>query len=131
MPGTHPWAAAHSKAAALVSQMTLEERANITVGYAPSNGCSGVTGSVPRLNWPGICLADAGNGLRNTDFVNAWPSGLHVGASWDRQLTYRRALHMGREFKRKGVHVALGPVVGPLGRIVRGGRNWEGFTNDR
>jgi beta-glucosidase len=98
--------------------------------HAP-NGCSGVTGSVPRLNWPGLCLADAGNGLRNTDFVNAWPSGFQVGASWNRDLTYQRRLHMGGEFKTKGVHVALGPVVGPLGRVARGGRNWEGFNNDR
>jgi len=28
-------------------------------------------------------------------------------------------------------HVALGPVVGPLGRIARGGRNWEGYSPDR
>lgn len=26
--------------------------------------------------------------------------------------------------------MALGPVVGPLGRIATGGRNWEGFSND-
>jgi len=25
------------------------------------------------------------------------------------------------------VTVALGPVVGPLGRVALGGRNWEGF----
>ncbi len=24
----------------------------------------------------------------------------------------------------------LGPVVGPLGRVAVGGRNWEGFSND-
>jgi beta-glucosidase len=131
MPGSVPWAAAYSKAVALVSQMTLDEKANITVGYTPDNGCSGVTGSVPRLNWPGLCLSDAGNGLRNTDFVNSWPSGIHVGASWNRNLAYQRALHMGAEFKTKGVHVALGPVVGPLGRVDEGGRNWEGISNDR
>jgi len=33
---------------------------------------------------------------------------------------------MGGEFKKKGVNVLLGPVVGPLGRVVTGGRNWEG-----
>lgn len=33
---------------------------------------------------------------------------------------------MGGEFKTKGVNVMLGPVVGPLGRVVEGGRNWEG-----
>lgn len=37
---------------------------------------------------------------------------------------------MGSEFRLKGVNVALGPVVGPLGRVVEGGRNWEGFSND-
>ena len=131
MPGSSSWAAAHAKAVALVSQMTLEEKANITVGYSALTGCSGETGSVPRLNWPGLCLSDAGNGLRNTDFVNAWPSGIHVGASWNKNLAYQRALHMGGEFKTKGVHVALGPVVGPLGRVAQSGRNWEGFSNDR
>jgi beta-glucosidase len=131
MTGTPSWAAANAKAVALVSQMTLEEKANITVGYTPRTGCSGETGTVPRLNWPGVCISDAGNGLRNTDFVNGWPSGIHVGASWNRNLAYQRALHMGGEFKTKGVHVALGPVVGPLGRVAQGGRNWEGFSNDR
>ena len=37
---------------------------------------------------------------------------------------------LGREFRAKGVNVALGPVVGPLGRVVTGGRNWEGFAAD-
>jgi hypothetical protein len=35
---------------------------------------------------------------------------------------------MGKEFKAKGVDVALAPVIGPLGRIATGGRNWvRGF----
>jgi len=37
---------------------------------------------------------------------------------------------MGGEFRTKGVNVALGPVVGPLGRMAEGGRNWEGMSND-
>jgi beta-glucosidase len=111
--------------------MTLEEKSNITVGYTPLTGCSGETGSVPRLNWPGLCLSDAGNGLRATDFVNGWPSGVHVGAAWNRNLANQRGLQMGGEFKTKGVHVALGPVVGPLGRVAESGRNWEGISNDR
>jgi beta-glucosidase len=35
---------------------------------------------------------------------------------------------MGGEFKTKGVNVLLGPVVGPAGRVVLNGRNWEGRT---
>jgi beta-glucosidase len=34
---------------------------------------------------------------------------------------------MGAEFKTKGVNILLGPVVGPAGRVIRGGRNWEGL----
>jgi beta-glucosidase len=37
---------------------------------------------------------------------------------------------MGEEAKAKGVHVLLGPAVGPLGRAPQGGRNWEGFGSD-
>lgn len=37
---------------------------------------------------------------------------------------------MAAEFRRKGVNVLLGPVVGPAWHVVRGGRNWEGFSAD-
>lgn len=37
---------------------------------------------------------------------------------------------MASEFRKKGVNVALGPVVGPLGRTAQNGRNWEGFGSD-
>lgn len=108
---------------------------------------------MPRLNWPGLCLQDAGNGVRAVDFANAYPAGLHVGASWDSALAYQRGLMMGREFRAKGggcswgflmscaggfladfglrlANVALGPVAAPLGRVALGGRNWEGFAVD-
>jgi beta-glucosidase len=62
--------------------------------------------------------------------VNAYASGISVGASWNKNLAYQRARAMGGEFRTKGANVALGPVVGPLGRVVEGGRNWEGFSND-
>ncbi|KAI1161012.1 family 3 glycoside hydrolase [Nemania serpens] len=129
--GTGAWVNAYARARDLVDQMTLEERANITRGVAvPDNICAGNTGTVPRLDWPGLCLHDAGNGLRSTDLVTSFPSALHVGASWDRNLTYQRGLYMGKEFKAKGVNVLLGPNAGPLGRTPLGGRNWEGFSVD-
>ncbi|GAP87716.1 putative glycoside hydrolase family 3 protein [Rosellinia necatrix] len=129
--GTGAWADAYARARDLIGQMTLEEKANLTRGFAvPDNTCAGNTGTVPRLNWPGLCLHDAGNGLRATDLVTSFPSALHVGASWDRNLTYQRGLYMGREFKAKGVNVLLGPNAGPLGRTPLGGRNWEGFSVD-
>lgn len=129
--GLGDWADAYSKARKLVSQMTNEEKNNITYGHeSTTTGCSGVTGSVPRLNFPGICFQDAGNGVRGVDMVNAYPAGIHTGASWNRDLAHSRAEHMGAEFRRKGANVALGPVVGPAGRVALGGRNWEGFGSD-
>ncbi|KAF6823053.1 cel3e secreted beta-glucosidase [Colletotrichum plurivorum] len=128
--GTGKWKDAYASARKLVGQMTLEEKANITRGYAGDNTCAGNTGSVPRLGWPGMCLHDAGNGVRATDLVNSYPSALHIGATWDKNLTYHRGYWMGLEFKAKGVNVLLGPNAGPLGRTPLGGRNWEGFSVD-
>ncbi|KAK4898495.1 hypothetical protein LTR27_004092 [Elasticomyces elasticus] len=128
--GRGEWSTAYAKAKAFVGQMTDFEKNNITYGQASTTGCSGVSGTVPRLGFPGLCLADSGNGVRGTDGVNGYPAGLHAGASWNQDLAYDRALYMGEEFKNKGVSVALGPVVGPLGKLARGGRNWEGFSND-
>lgn len=37
---------------------------------------------------------------------------------------------MAGEFRKKGSNIALGPVVGPVGRIAVDGRYWEGFALD-
>ncbi|KAG8626479.1 hypothetical protein KVT40_005424 [Elsinoe batatas] len=132
-PGTGDdggWADAYSQAKALVAQMTNVEKANITFGVSQTRGCSGFTGSVPRLGFPGMCLNDAESGVRTGKLVSGYPAQLHVGASWNRKLAGDRAVAIGKEFKKKGINVLLGPVVGPLGRVAKGGRNWEGFTND-
>jgi beta-glucosidase len=94
--GAGGWSDAYARARDLVSQMTNDEKNNITYGLvnffkvwifladAPSrhpstaNGCSGNSGSVPRLSFPGLCLADSGNGVRATDGVNGYPPGMHV-----------------------------------------------------
>ena len=128
--GTGDWAQAYSLARALVAQMTNEEKNGILYGQSTTNGCSGFTGSVARLGFPGICLNDAESGVRTGNLVSGYPAQLHVGASWNRTLAQQRARFIGQEFKAKGVNVALGPVVGPIGRIAKGGRNWEGFSND-
>ncbi|OAA57724.1 beta-glucosidase [Cordyceps fumosorosea ARSEF 2679] len=124
------WADAHAKARDLVSRMTLAEKVSLTGGAPVNNGCSGNVAAIPRLGFPGMCLSDAGQGLRATDFVSSFPSGIHVGASWNKDLAARRGAAMADEFKKKGVNVLLGPVVGPAWRVALGGRNWEGFAAD-
>ncbi|KAH7313626.1 glycoside hydrolase superfamily [Stachybotrys elegans] len=124
------WSDAISKARELVKELSLEEKVNMTGGTTSATGCSGFVPAISRLGFPGLCLADAGNGVRNTDFVSAWPSGMHVGASFNTELARRRAHFMGKEAKAKGVNVLLGPAIGPMGRVVEAGRTWEGFSID-
>lgn len=109
------WAAAYASAQELVGQMTLEEKVNITRGFTViENACAGNTGSVPRLGWPGMCLHDAGNGVRFAEMVNSYPSAIHAGASWDKNLTYERGYYMGKEFKAKGSKHSRNPhIVAP------------------
>ena len=107
------------------------------------NSCVGNIPPIPRLGFPGMCLHDAGNGVRATDFVNGYPASISLGsryvscaslhgnksnlsASWNKDLVSKISGAMAGEFKKKGVHVALAPSVGPLGRLATGGRNWEG-----
>ncbi|KEP45069.1 glycoside hydrolase family 3 protein [Rhizoctonia solani 123E] len=130
--GGNAWKDAHAKAKQVVSQMTLEEKVNITTGIdVIISICAGNTGAVPRLNIPAMCLQDGPAGVRPADFASQFPAQITVGATWDRELIYERAAALGAEFRGKGVHVALAPVTGgPLGRSPLGGRNWEGFSSD-
>ncbi|WYZ40847.1 hypothetical protein EsH8_IV_001188 [Colletotrichum jinshuiense] len=122
------WAAAYQRARSLASQMTVEELANFTHGW--TGLCTGNTGSVPRLGIEPLCLQDGPDGVRAQEFVSAFPAGIHLGAAWDRNLSYAYGEALGAEYRGKGINVGLGPVGGPLGRIARGGRNWEGLSND-
>ncbi|KAF9890251.1 hypothetical protein FE257_006163 [Aspergillus nanangensis] len=125
------WAEAYEKAHKLVSNMTLAEKVNLTTGTGIYMGpCAGQTGSALRLGIPQLCLHDGPLGVRNTDHATAFPPGITVGATFDKELMHRRGVGLGEEARGKGVNVLLGPSVGPLGRKPRGGRNWEGFGMD-
>ncbi|OOQ86323.1 putative beta-glucosidase M [Penicillium brasilianum] len=128
--GAGDWSTAYRKAKSFVGKLSDDEKVNLTAGASSKSGCSGYIQAIDRLGFPGICMSDAGNGLRGTDYVNGWSSGISVGASWNRVLANDRGVFMGKEFRKKGVNMILGPVVGPLGRVALGGRNWEGFAAD-
>ncbi|KAK7418745.1 hypothetical protein QQX98_003763 [Neonectria punicea] len=122
------WTGSYAKAKKLVDSMTLAEKTNITAGTGLP--CNGNSGSADRVGFPQLCLNDAANGVRQTDNVTVFPDGITVGATFDKSLMYERGAAIGKEARGKGVHVWLGPSVGPLGRKPKGGRNWEGFGAD-
>lgn len=125
------WEESYRKAADMVSKMTLAEKVNITTGTGWRMGLSvGNTGPATKVGFPSLALQDGPLGLRFADNATAFPAGVTVGATWNKQLMYDRGSAHGEEARRKGINVLLGPSVGPLGRAPAGGRNWEGFGAD-
>ncbi|KAH9868606.1 hypothetical protein J1614_007678 [Plenodomus biglobosus] len=105
--------------------MTLAEKTNLTAGSGIFMGrCVGNTGSALRVGIPQLCLQDGPLGVRNSDHNTAFPAGITAGATWDKDLIYRRGVAIGEEFRGKGVNIHLGPSIGPLGRKPRGGRSF-------
>ena len=128
--GTVPqWAESYKKAAELVKRMTLIEKVNITTGTGWQMGLAvGNTAPAVDVGFPGLALQDGPLGLRFADNSTAFPAGITVGATWNKELMYKRGKAHGNEARLKGVNVLLGPCVGPLGRMPAGGRNWEVST---
>ncbi|KAK3500494.1 glycosyl hydrolase family 3 N terminal domain-containing protein [Neurospora crassa] len=125
------WYESYQKAAKLVSKMTLAEKVNITTGVGWQMGLAvGTTAPAVLVGFPALQLQDGPLGIRNADNITAFPAGITVGATWNRQLMYARGKAHAIEARAKGVNAILGPCVGPLGRMPAGGRNWEGFGSD-
>ena len=111
--------------------MTLVDKVNITTGVGWAQGlCVGNTAPANSVDFPPLCLQDGPLGLRFADHSTAFPAGITVGATWNRDLMYQRGKAHGQEAKLKGVNILLGPAMGPLGKMPAGGRNWEGFGSD-
>lgn len=128
--GSGSWHAAFVRAKALVGQMTLDEKANITTGTGDTV-CVGGTGAVPRLGLPALCLQDGPTGVRSSLNVSQFPAEVSAAATWDVELIAERGRAIGQEFLDRGAAFMFGPVTGgPLGRSPLGGRNWEGFGSD-
>lgn len=125
------WADSYAMASELVARMTLPEKVNITTGTGWSMGLAvGNTGPANGVGFPGLALQDGPLGIRFADNATAFPAGITVGATWNKELMYERGKAHGIEAKGKGINVLLGPCVGALGRMPAGGRNWEGFGPD-
>ena len=58
---------------------------------------------ITRLNIPDICFLDGASGLHIGYLQTQYPSENGVAATWNRQLTTRRAVAMGEEFRKAGV----------------------------
>ncbi|KAF8203069.1 beta-glucosidase [Pholiota molesta] len=124
------WQAAYTKAQAAIAKLSLQDKVNLATGVGWMDGnCVGNTPAVSSISFPGLCLEDSPVGVRYADFVSAFPPAINVAATFNRTLMRQRGVDMGAEFRGKGVHVALGPMMN-LARTPAAGRNWEGFGGD-
>ncbi|OAT09586.1 beta-glucosidase [Blastomyces gilchristii SLH14081] len=125
------WTESYEKAQELVGRMSVVEKVNVTTGVGWQMGlCVGNTGPASSVGFPSLCLQDGPLGIRFADNISAFPAGVTVGATWSRDLMYKRGFALGKEARLKGVNILLGPAMGPIGVLPAGGRNWEGFGSD-
>lgn len=125
------WQVSYDKARKLVERMSLPEKVNITTGTGWAQDlCVGNTAPAVNVGFPALCLQDGPLGIRFADHITSFPAGITVGATWNRDLMRRRGAAHASQARLKGVHVLLGPAMGPLGRNPAGGRVWEGFGSD-
>ena len=122
--------------AALIAQMTLEEKAQLCSGsdFWHSQG-------IERLEIPAVMLTDGPCGLRKqagasdhlglNDSVTAisYPTGSCIACSFDRELLKESGEALGEECQAEDVAVLLGPAVN-IKRSPLCGRNFEYFSED-
>ncbi|MBN2201964.1 glycoside hydrolase family 3 C-terminal domain-containing protein [bacterium] len=111
-----------SRAAKLLSQMTLEEKADMLSGTGFDSR------PVPRLGIPSMKMADGPLGVRKGRST-AFPSGVAMAATWDPVLVGKVGSAIAVETRGKGLNVLLGPCVN-IHRVPHGGRNFESFGED-
>jgi beta-glucosidase len=119
----------------LLAQLTLEEKAALTIGHD-----FWTTRAVERLGLPAIWLADGPHGVRKARSsadpgigtslpATCFPTASALASSWNLELVYEIGVALGREAQAQGVQVLLGPGVN-LKRSPLGGRNFEYFSED-
>ena len=121
---------------ALISQMTLEEKAGLCSG-----GSFWYTKGIERLGIPSVMLTDGPHGLRkqpdggdhlgimaSIDAV-CFPAACATAASFDVDLMYHMGQILGNECQAENVSVLLGPAVN-IKRSPLCGRNFEYISED-
>lgn len=138
----------------IVNAMTLEEKSLLLVGIGMPGmsgtetvvgetdmiipGAAGVTNAIPRLGIPSIVLADGPAGLRikptrendsKTYYCTAFPVGVCLAASWNKQLVEQTGEAIGNEVREYGCDILLAPGTN-IQRNPLCGRNYEYYSED-
>jgi len=115
-----------------LSQLTLPEKISLLSG-ADNWSVS----AVPRLGIPSVIVSDGPHGVRADRAssrrpagpTNAYPTGIGIAATWNRQLVRELGSALAEECRDMGVDVLLGPCVSIMHSPL-GGRNFETYSED-
>ncbi len=107
-----------------IQAMTLEEKIDFIGGYKQFN----IRG-MERLGIPETHMADGPVGVRNFGKSTAYPAGINLAASWDRDMARRIGASIGMEARSKNAHFMLGPAMN-IYRLPLCGRNFEYLGED-
>ena len=128
------WTEAHKEAQKKLRNFTLEEKLGLIYGTknmintGQSNYCVGMIDPIPD-KFGGICLQDGPAGVRFSKKTQSWQASINTAATFNKSLMYEVGKAQGKEFREKGVNVALGPAMN-MQRSPQGGRIWECYGDD-
>jgi len=107
-----------------MAKLSQQDKISLVTGIGWENGpCVGNTAPISSIGYPSLCLQDGPLGIRFGTSVTAFTPGIQAASTWDIDLIRQRGQYMGAEAKGCGVHVLLGPVAGPLGKVPQVGRS--------
>jgi beta-glucosidase len=128
------WKEAHDKAKEKLNQFTTEEKLSLLYGSlnmqktSESNICVGMIDPI-KDKFGGICLQDGPAGVRFSQKTQSWQAGINTASTFNKTLMYEVGKAQGKEFREKGINVALGPAMN-MQRSPQGGRIWECYGDD-
>ena len=127
------WEEAHKKANEKIKDFTTEEKLSLLYGIqnmqkTKENGCVGSIEPIPN-KFGGICLQDGPAGVRFSTSTQSWQAAINTASTFNKTLMYEVGKAQGKEFREKGINIALGPAMN-FQRNPQGGRIWESYGDD-
>lgn len=123
-----PLLARDPRVAALLAQMTVEEKAGMLAGTDDWH-----LRGIPRLGIPSVRVTDCGHGVSlcgdRASPATCLPTGIGMASTWNVPLLEQAGRVIGRETRALGCSVMLGPKLN-LHRHPLNGRSFETFSED-
>ena len=108
---------------------SIDEKLSILFGIQnmqkkpEDKGCVGAIEPI-KEKFGGICLQDGPAGVRFSTSTQSWQAAINTVSTFNKSLMYEVGKAQGKEFREKGVNVALTPAMN-IQSNPQGGRIWN------